>query len=166
MVTKGVAPRMDPDPADNASRPTEPVVLPNLARLAAQQAAQDDLTRRSDSPILSNVNSSTPRSPGSASVSGVGSRIAISPLSSTVNAGSTGVINNGTKTAVGQGNVAVGAGIGAGIVAGQNMGSGVSKEGLAAPTDSISLGQLKTMTVALPKPKVSFVFADNSVTQS
>lgn len=144
----------------NASRPVEPVVLPNLARLAAQQAAQDDLTRRSDSPILTNAGNLTPRSPGSASVSGVGSRIAISPLSSTVNASSTGIINNGAKGALGQGNAASGSGIGAEVVSGQNMGTGVSKDGLPAPTDSISLGQLKTMTIALPKPKVSFKLAE------
>lgn len=89
-------------------------------RLAAQQAAQDDLTRRSDSPV---ANSPSKTGGGSASVSGERSSLAVA-----------------AATSEREGEL--------------NTGAGVSKDGTQAPTDSITLGQLKQITAAFPKPKV------------
>lgn len=91
-------------------------------RLAAQQAAQDDLTRRSDSPVANSPSKSGGQ--GSASVSGERSSLVVVASASE-----------------GEGEL--------------NTGAGVSKEGTQAPTDSITLGQLKQITAAFPKPKVS-----------
>lgn len=121
-------------PLASLDTPTETGLISSL-RTAAHQAAQDDLTRRSDSPVATSP-SKNQGGIGSASVSGVTApiRIAVSPLG---------------------GNVAnANAPVAAAPVGAQNTGAGVSKDGTQAPTDSITLGQLKQLTAAFPKPKV------------
>jgi hypothetical protein len=130
------------------STPTsDPIPLP----LRGLQEA--DLLRRSDSPVA-NSPSKSPNGQGSATVS--------SPLTSlapiTQPAPSPqrrGAVDQGSQEQQQQQQQQQQ----------QNSGTGVTKDGQQAPTDSITLGQLKGITAQFPRPKVSAVSRRVSVFQ-
>lgn len=117
-----------------------------LARQAALLAAEDDLTRRSDSPVA-NSPSKHPGTLGSASVSSP-VRIAPTPMPPAAPSplvGRRDAVDAGALLSMQQ--------------AGGGLAAGPPKDGPPAPTDSITLGQLKGITAAFPKPKVRVVGA-------
>ncbi|KAL8286192.1 hypothetical protein RQP46_004680 [Phenoliferia psychrophenolica] len=125
--------REDPVLAAATSSPPDP--LPLL--LANPALGLEDLTRRSDSPVANSPSkSSMARPSGSASVT---SPVQIpppnpSPLRDPLTGARIGPLAQQQQ---------------------QNQGTGVSKDGQQAPTDSITLGQLKQITASFPKPKQS-----------
>lgn len=114
-----------------------------------QAIAQEDLTRRSDSPI---ANSPGKSSAGSASVSGFRSITPVVVLN-TIGKGALGdkeVAQRGTNSSGGGGD-------NGNTNNGDGGGTGLTREGGAPGTDSTIAGLLKViLPVILPKPKVSY----------
>lgn len=111
-----------------------------LARQAALIVAEDDHLRRSDSPVAN----SPSKHPGTIGAASVSSPVRIAPTPMPPAAPSPLV---GRRDAVDAG---------APLTAQQPAGQAAAalKDGQQAPTDSITLGQLKGITAAFPRPKV------------
>ncbi|KAM0755828.1 hypothetical protein T439DRAFT_13398 [Meredithblackwellia eburnea MCA 4105] len=121
--------------SEATSSPPDP--LPFILSHANNPALSlsDELTRRSDSPVANSPSRSTSARPaGSASVSSP-VHIQPSPLRPPPPALQQDQHQQNQNA--------------------QNSGAGVTKDGEQAPTDSITLGQLKAITAGFPKPKQS-----------
>lgn len=127
----------------NESRPA--LSERNAGRLLDQAAAQDDLTsRRSDSPVLVTARGNNNQ------------LVLLVTTASAAAASGARVVSPTTAGNIAQPLTSTGEGLATGATAGNgNAGVGLNREGASSAGDSITLGQLRAIIAAAPKPKVS-----------